>query len=158
MKKYNLFILLPHLPLDQTKNISQEIIKIVEKIGGRVEKWEEYGKRKLSYAIKKIRYGFYLDYVLNLPTEKIESRILEIAKELKLKPEILRFELSHYKDTKTPTSRPASQRGEQKQTIKKSVVIKESKKSLTKQDTKRSKISMEELDKKLENILKAEDV
>lgn len=140
---YNLFILLPNLSDEEVKVMQSQIKDIIKKVDGKIENVDEMGKRKLSYPIKKVRQGFYLNYVLDLDKDNINK----LKKELKLNQGILRFELSFAKPRKTvrKTTRKIKK---DKKDIKD---IKEIKKE-------RPKISMEELDKKLDNILETKDI
>ena len=65
IKKYNLFILLPNLLEEEIEVINKEIESAINKVGGELEETHKMGKRKLSYVVKKIRHGSYLNYVIN---------------------------------------------------------------------------------------------
>ncbi len=147
MKKYNLFILLPNLDDQEVEEVKKEIVEIIKKVGAEIEKSSNIGKRKLSYAIKKVRHGFYLNYIINLELDKIN----DLKKELKLNQGILRFELSLYtKILKHKKTRlPLDNNGQAKTQKKNDTEIKKGAK-----DEKKEKVSMEELNKKLDNILK----
>lgn len=148
MKKYNLFILLPNISDQDIEVAKSEISELIKKIDAQVDLIEDIGKRKLSYVIKKIRHGFYLNYVLKLDLDKMKN----LEKELKLNEHILRYELSlctktlkhkniktqKHLNTRTPSHDNALDgRLDGRQDSK----------------SKREKVSMEELNKKLDNIL-----
>jgi len=142
---YNLFILLPNLSDEEVKVMQSQIKDIIKKVDGKIENVDEIGKRKLSYPIKKVRQGFYLDYVLDLDKENINK----LKKELKLNQGILRFEFSSI-NQKIKKSK--------KQRIKKDKKLEMGDKKSEVEQKDRPKISMEELDKKLNNILEVKDV
>jgi len=168
MKKYNLFVLLPNLAEEQIKDLDQKIAELIEKVGGKVEEVNYYGKRKLSYAIKKTRHGFYIDYVLSLAVDQIEK----LKSELKLKPEVLRFELSKHTETSSEArsgsasalSKPQSLAEKHKNLKTNEDKGEDDKKKeageLQDKETEKEKpqISIEELDKKLDNILESSDI
>jgi small subunit ribosomal protein S6 len=139
MKKYNLFVLLSNLSNEEVKVIQGQISEIVKRVGGKIESIEETGKRKLSYTIKKVRHGFYLDYILSLAKDKVG----ELKNELKLNSSILRFELSLFKPKIVKLPKP---------TVKKEA------KKVEGEKKEKSKISMDELNKKLDNILESENI
>ncbi len=134
MKKYNLFILLPNLSDQEVESAKSKISELIKKAGAKINSTEDFGKRKLSYPIKKVRHGFYLNYVLELELDKIR----DLEKELKLNAEILRYELSLYTDKHRLEHRSTQIKTE-------------------KQDDKKDKVSMEELNQKLDNILESDN-
>jgi len=92
MKKYNLFVLMPNLTDEEIEVIKKNVEQLITKVGATIIKTEEHGKRKLSYIIKKIRQGFYMNYILEMEAEKVP----ELNNELKRHTEILRFEISNF--------------------------------------------------------------
>ena len=96
----------------------------------------------MSYVIKKVRHGFYLNYVINLELDKIA----DLEKELKLNEGVLRYELSAYK--KTPAVKKATERQE---------ISKAKKENISDDKELKKKVSMEELNQKLDNILENND-
>ena len=152
--KYNLFILFPNLTAEEIKGVQAQIDEIIKKIGGQVEEMEEMGRRKLSYMIKGVRYGFYVNYVLNLPLERkrdLPAAINELKEELKLNQGILRFELSK---TKPRKSAPALQSATAQKPRKKETEKISEDKDKTKEAKEPLKISLGELNKKLDDVLK----
>ncbi len=76
----------PLLPDDVRKEIHNSISELCEKLGGKVEDIDAWGKRYLSYKIGPNQEGYYILYVLSLPAAGIK----EIKKQMDLKQEILR--------------------------------------------------------------------
>ncbi len=138
MRSYNLFLLLPNLADEQVKPLEVEIGEAVAKFGGQVKKIESFGKRKLSYTVKNVRHGYYLNYILELEPKEI----IKLKSELKLKPEILRFEL-------TQSTGADFKSGEE---LEKEEVMQKEKKEMAKA-VKREKVDLAELDKKIDDIL-----
>ncbi|MBU4360909.1 30S ribosomal protein S6 [Patescibacteria group bacterium] len=139
MKKYNLFILLPNFSDEEVESAKSDIGELIKKAGAQIDSTEDMGKRKLSYAIKKIRHGFYLNYVINIDIEKLTN----LEKELKLNSEILRYELSLYTDKHRLENRSTQIKTKKNNKQENLLAGKEKKK----------KVSMEELNKKLDDIL-----
>ncbi len=88
MRDYELTLLVdPGLEEKKQKVIIDGIKKLIEKAKGKIKKEEVWGKKKLSYPIKKKKEGFYYFYLLSLPVASLP----EIEKKLKLEEGILRF-------------------------------------------------------------------
>lgn len=87
MRSYELTLILnAGLPkADQEKTLTK-IKKIIDDSGGKVGKIEEWGKRQLSYPIKKQKEGVYL--LLTLELEGKEAK--KIEEKLKLEEAVLR--------------------------------------------------------------------
>jgi len=109
--KYNLFILLPNISDEEIKTAEKSIQETISKSGAQIETSKEYGKRKLSYTVKKARHGFYMNYVINLDKKDINN----LKKELKLSSDVLRFELSRYKKSKVLKKARSDAKAEPKQ-------------------------------------------
>lgn len=87
MRSYELTLILnAGLPkADQEKTLTK-IKKIIDDSGGKVGKIDEWGKRQLSYPIKKQKEGVYL--LLTLELEGKEAK--KIEEKLKLEEAVLR--------------------------------------------------------------------
>ena len=87
MRKYEyLYILDPQEEI--IKKTIEEVKEIYNKIGVRLLKEEEMGKRRLAYAIEKKTDGFY--YLTQIEIDDI-SKLREFEKELKLNKNVIRF-------------------------------------------------------------------
>lgn len=147
-RQYELtFILSPNLGEEEISSFEQEIEKNIENLEGTLRKKGRPEKRSLSYPIKKFQSGYYLMVNFLFSPEKLE----ELYSALKHKKEILRYiitvipeESSSVKDIKgkKPKKIPQAEK------IKK---LKEEKPSPKK--ASKSKTKLEEIDKKLEEIL-----
>ncbi len=84
MNTYEIAILFhPDLEIDLTKP-QAKVEKIFTDNGGKVEKTDSWGKRKLAYTIAKQDHAVYVFYTVQLPGEsvkKVES-ILNITDEV----------------------------------------------------------------------------
>lgn len=122
------------------EKVDQDLLARVKgaimELGGEIKKEETKEKQKFSYPIKKRLLGFYSIFEFNLPPEKTE----ELQKLLNLETNILRFLIVDIDKLKT-----------EQRKIK---ILKPIRHVETKPETFSSKVKIEELDKKLEEILK----
>jgi len=66
MRNYEImFILHPNTPEDEVDKINSQIEGVITAGGGKVEKIEKMGKRKLAYEIDRNREGQYVLFVIN---------------------------------------------------------------------------------------------
>jgi small subunit ribosomal protein S6 len=123
-----------------SEKIDQELLgrvrNAVLNFGGEVKKESTREKQKLAYPIKKRLAGFYAIFEFQMPGEKID----ELQKQLKLENDILRFLIIDINKAKSVTAKPRAP--------------KPVRHVETKPEAKGEKIKIEELDKKLEEILK----
>ena len=121
-------------------------------------------KHRLAYPIKHHRYGYYITVVFGLDDKKAESILKTIASELKTNKNILRSMANSYdldaianqteKREKLRTKREAAGVAEAAKDETESTAETESpKENILTEESKKSKI--EDLDKKLEQILNA---
>jgi len=150
MKKYNLFVLLNNISKEEVDRANQEIFDLFKKLGIEIEKKSDFGKRKLSYIIKTIRHGYYIDYLITLPEENVAERLNQIRDNLKLNQDILRFQISTHKEVNFVQSK--------KQEKKLDNDKNEDEKEYLKQDVKQDKINLEDLNQKLDNILENKNI
>lgn len=88
MRKYELTVIInPDLEEKKIKELIDKIKGLVEKEKGKVVKLNEWGKKTLTYLIKKHQDGFY--FLLELELEGRVAR--EIEKKVKLEEEIIRY-------------------------------------------------------------------
>ena len=88
MKSYELTLV---LKVDLEKTVLEKLLakikKLVTETGGKVVKEEEWGKRILSYLLKKQTEGLY--YCLDLSLEKKDAPA--IANKLQMEENVLRY-------------------------------------------------------------------
>jgi small subunit ribosomal protein S6 len=84
MNQYEIAVLYhPDLEVDLTK-AEERVTKILADNGGKITATDNWGKRKLAYAIKKQEHAVYVFYTVEMPGEgvkKVES-ILNITDEV----------------------------------------------------------------------------
>lgn len=81
-----LLILRPDIKEEDLKNVYKAVVDSITKSGGTVSKEEPWGKKQLTYPIKKVREGYYYKAEFTAPAEAISK--LEAG--YKLNADILR--------------------------------------------------------------------
>ncbi len=159
MKHYELFYLVSaHVPENQLEPIQDEISGWVKKLGGTVTKQESWGRKKLAYPVNKEKFGFYLLNEFDIETEAIA----ELQKNLRLHKLVLRYLLldkkpmsakellmqENAKRRALTRMQGTDARGKRSDTPPQDDSTTESKKD--------AKISLDDLDKKLDELLDTE--
>jgi len=81
------YIVDPEKSDEQVTQLAEEIKVFLEKEGGNVEHIEQWGKKKLAYAVKKNRYGSYtLLHVSGLP-----EIVGKLERTLKLNEAVIKY-------------------------------------------------------------------
>ena len=135
-----MFILPNRYTEEETTAIANNVSDLIKKQEGEITSTDNLGDLKLAYPIKKNSSGIYLVVEFNAPPEKIA--VLEGI--FKLTPEILRFQIVS-KKLKTQADIEAERRRHERKIEKKEAP-----------KTPPPKVSLEELDKKLGEILGGE--
>jgi small subunit ribosomal protein S6 len=87
MAQYEVAVLYhPDLEVDLTK-AEEKVTKIFTANGGKVTATDNWGKRKLAYAIKKQEYAVYAFYTVELPTEGVKK----VETTLNITDEVIRY-------------------------------------------------------------------
>ncbi len=131
---------------DELAPVKEKIKKIIEKFKGEITLEDSLGKKKLSYPIKKNHQGYYLLYEFDLPGEELKG----LNQNLKLTNEILRHIIVK-KKLKTPSLLKAT-----KDKLEAEEKVSEEKKETAREkkiQNDKEKVKLEDLDKKLDQIL-----
>ena len=92
-KKYEIcFILGENHTEDKAKEISKEVVRIIEKRGGKLEREFFWGKRKLAYPIKRNSFGYYFIFVFVADPVMVNK----MTKDLGLDEQVLRYLTTDY--------------------------------------------------------------
>ena len=87
MNQYEVAVLYhPDLEVDLTK-AEERVKKIVTDNGGKIVSADNWGKRKLAYAIKKNESAVYVFYTVEVPPESVHK----IETTLNITDEVIRF-------------------------------------------------------------------
>ncbi len=165
--KYELsFIISPAIPETEHQAVQQEIVGYLDSIKAKVTK-EPYfiGRRKLTYPINKQKHGFYvflefaseenpdlksLDNKLRLNSKLLRHLIVKLdrkAQEAKTDP-------SQFKEVLAP-ARPAVKRRPARRPLAKQTTAPT---SPVKTSQERPKVSLDDIDKKLDELLKEPEI
>lgn len=144
-----LYIISNKFSEDEVKPIAEKIKKIISDQGGAVTYEEDWGKKKMAYAIKGFNYGYYHLLEFDLVAEKVK----EIDRTLRMMEEIIRHQIIARKirteeEIKLEKETAQKKRRESRETkeVKKSEVVRE------------SKVDLAGLDEKLDKILETDDL
>ncbi|MDG1950668.1 MAG: 30S ribosomal protein S6 [bacterium] len=172
MKEYELLYIVPSQFTDEEiGGIQSTIGTLIEGFEGKVLRNENLGKIKLAYTIKNVNHGSYILVHFNVEGAKLA----ELDRKLRLTDEVLRhmiserkadalekkFEISAYVAPLSEEGRterkhdkhvPKTPAAEEKKTPEKAAEIAPPAPA----DAEESKMSMEELDQKLDKILDGE--
>ena len=87
MNQYEIAVLYhPDLEVDLTK-AEERVAKIITENGGKVVATDNWGKRKLAYAIKGNEYAVYVFYTVEMPG----AGVLKAESTLNITDEVIRF-------------------------------------------------------------------
>jgi len=81
------FIVDAHLPGDRIDAAVDKYSAFIDKNGGKVQRVDRWGKRRLAYEIAKKQYGYYV----NIRFESEGNFIIELEKTYKLDDTIIRY-------------------------------------------------------------------
>ncbi len=82
-----MIVLKPLLPDDARKEVHKAITDLCTKLGGNIEDTDIWGKRYLAYKIQNHQEGYYILYILHLPSEGMK----EFKRQMDLQQEIIRY-------------------------------------------------------------------
>jgi small subunit ribosomal protein S6 len=82
-----MLILKPLLPDDVRKSVHKSILELSKELGGEIRDVDVWGKRYLAYKIAGHAEGYYIVYVLEIPS----SSVKEFRRQMDLKQEVLRY-------------------------------------------------------------------
>lgn len=150
LMKYELLYIIPaQFTDDENDQIIKKVTSVLEKVGVKIARNDNLGKLKLAYPIKHVRHGFYVLVEFEGETKAVQ----QIERELRLMPEVLRHQA-----IKLPEKELAEE-GKAKKEIK-MISYEAPGRDEEKEPAKREKpkpapkkINLEELDKKLDEIL-----
>ncbi|EKD43203.1 MAG: hypothetical protein ACD_72C00411G0004 [uncultured bacterium] len=152
MKKYELLLVLPGtLDEKEAETRSNEILTVVKEYGKDAD-LAPMGKMRLAYPIKQIRYGYFYTIIFSAETKELKA----LQTKLGLLRDLLRAIISVYNPSYTPASKMSftTTITGANRTNEEAVEVEKSDKPAEKPADK--KVSIQEIDKKLEEILSGE--
>ena len=105
MNKYELVVLLhPDLEIDVDTPIAK-LEKLIESVGGKVTKRDNWGKKRLAYRIRKVDFAIYVYFEIALAGDQVRG----LENTLLITEEVLRHILvTHEVETPKPAKRVKS--------------------------------------------------
>jgi small subunit ribosomal protein S6 len=82
-----LFIANPNLGETEVDALTEQVQGFVEKDGGRIEKVEKWGKKRLAYEVRGHREGYYVLIV----TESTGPLVKEVERKMKVTDGVIRY-------------------------------------------------------------------
>ncbi len=82
-----MYIIKPETAADEIAKLNEGITKVIETEGGTIVKFEDMGKRKLAYEIKRMREGHYVLFEI----EGSGKEIAELERRMRVNDLIIRF-------------------------------------------------------------------
>lgn len=83
-----LFILMPTTPEEEIAKVISTLEQVATEHGGRVEKVEKWGNRKLAYRVAKQREGYYVHMALHSTQGEL---IKELERRLKVADPVIKY-------------------------------------------------------------------
>jgi small subunit ribosomal protein S6 len=88
MKNYELAVVYkPNLDEETLTAEKESVTALIERFGGKVEKVDDWGKRRLAYEIQKLNEGIYNFITFSAET----SAPAEIESRMRIKENVLRY-------------------------------------------------------------------
>ncbi|MCX6805327.1 MAG: 30S ribosomal protein S6 [Patescibacteria group bacterium] len=117
MRNYEIAVVLhPDLEID-LESTTTKVEKIITDLGGKIDKKDNWGKRKLAYEIKKQTWGIYVIYEIEIDPSKVRA----INDKLNITEEVMRFLIVSLEDIrylKKPNQKPAKKSEKSKKPAK----------------------------------------
>lgn len=157
---YEILYILPiSLTPEETAPFVEKVAALIKDNGGEITKDDNLGKQKFAYPIKTLTHGYYFLYEFNLP----KANLGKLNRLLQLTPEVVRFMIVK---KKIKTEKEISEEKElqeklakrKEKEIEKIKTDKEEAKEKPAKDKGKEKISLEDLDKKLDEILDTDEI
>lgn len=83
----SIFIINPNLPDEETAGVIKKMQDVVAKQGGEMLKFEDWGKKKLAYEIKKHKRGHYAFFQF----KAAPTAVSELERTYKLTDSVIKF-------------------------------------------------------------------
>jgi len=168
---YEMLYIIPNkFTEDETKKIDEKVEKMITDLEGEITYSEQWGKKKLAYPIKNYNHGYYnlfefdlwgkdlkeLDTLLRMSSKVLRHQVVRTVKrtEEEIKKDKKKSEEMAKKEETEEEAKISSPKVEKKE---ETVISKEIKRE-KEQDDKKKKTDLKDLDKKLDDILKTDDL
>ncbi len=148
-----LYIIANKFTEDEAQTINEKVKGVITANEGNILAAENWGKKRLAYAINLFNYGYYNLIDFDIAGEELAK----ISRELKISREILRFQIIKKK------FKTAAQIQQDKKIAEKIIAKTAKKEKEAEEKTKikakdKEKLELKDLDKKLDKILDTDDL
>ena len=99
MRKYEIIFIIKSLEEDATNAVIEKFEKLIAANGGKIDKEDRWGKKRLAYEIKKEAEGFYVIFYVTCEPACVNEcdRVMKITDEI-LKHMIVRSDEKEAKE------------------------------------------------------------
>ena len=99
MRKYEIIFIIKPLEEDATNAVIEKFEKLIAANGGKIDKEDRWGKKRLAYEIKKEAEGFYVIFYVTCEPACVDEcdRVMKITEEV-LKHMIVRSDEKEAKE------------------------------------------------------------
>jgi small subunit ribosomal protein S6 len=162
---YEILYILPiSLTPEETAPFVEKIAAYIKDNGGEITKDDNLGKQKFAYPIKALTHGYYFLYEFDLP----KAQLAKLNRSIQLMPEVVRYLIvkKRIKTAQDIADEKAVQDRLAKRKEKEIDKLKAGKESPSakatgdkdKKPSGKEKMSLEDLDKKLDEILDTDEI
>ena len=114
MRQYEVAVVLhPDLEIDLERAMTK-IETVITGLGGKIEKKDNWGKRKLAYKIKKQDWGLYVFYQVSLDPAQVQP----LDNTLRITDEVMRYLVVSLEDVKAINKPKSDQKAKPRKTDK----------------------------------------
>ncbi|MFA5358688.1 MAG: 30S ribosomal protein S6 [Patescibacteria group bacterium] len=161
LKHYELLYIIPaKYTVNELPAVNDKIKAILSEYGCQITYEEDMGKKKLAYPIKQVYHGYYFVTEFNLNPDKLKG----LDTSLRLFPDVLRHlvvikkektaeEIAKEKERRARAEEVEVEQLKEKIDAERVVVPEKTDVEKSKKDDKRGKVSIEDLDKKLDELI-----
>ncbi|MFA4936836.1 MAG: 30S ribosomal protein S6 [Patescibacteria group bacterium] len=154
MNHYELLYIIPlKMESDSIDPTAEKVNSLLKQLGATITLQDNLGKRKLAYPIKHVRYGYYVLTEFDLDSEPLKK----LERELTLSTDVLRYQIlrKKIKSQERLAEEKALQDKLKSQHLREETKMAETEAKVVSKETT---TKIDDLDKKLEEILENEIV
>ena len=104
-----IYVLKPDAPEDEVNNLHGQVVEVVDRLGGKIDKTDQWGRRKLAYEIGHHKEGFYVLEVISGTGELMK----ELDRRLKVTEGLLRHLIVRVDESTIKADRARTKRTEE---------------------------------------------
>ena len=95
-RQYELiYIVTPESTEEMVTDLQTQVADVVSRFEAKIEKTENWGKRKLAYNIGSFNEGIYTLNLISGPADKVAEMVSEIERRLRVDDRVIRLSLIH---------------------------------------------------------------